>query len=213
MRCPSDEGAEFNKKARRLGAGGRLFETAARALAGEPLRRRVALLDRDRVPRLGRGGVLDEGDRRTGPDRELAHQPVVRPGVAEDPPAAVHVDDDGQDRRRAAGPDDPHPDVTDRRGHGDPLLVDGQLVDGRRLEVVEHLARSLRTQVDQTPWGRPCLGEVLRGRFEDDPLLDGGHAAPPGAAAVGSARNASSSRLTSAAWVTQWMWGPPSIST
>jgi hypothetical protein len=26
MRCPSDEGAEFNKKARRLGAGGRFFE-------------------------------------------------------------------------------------------------------------------------------------------------------------------------------------------
>ena len=36
---------------------------------------------------------------------------------------------------------------------------------------------------------------------------------PPPVADAGSARNASSSRLTSAAWVTHITWGPPSNST
>ena len=66
------------------------------ALADDPLRGGIALLDRHRVARLGSVGVLDEQQRRTCADGELADEPVVGGRVAEDPAAAVHVDDDGE---------------------------------------------------------------------------------------------------------------------
>ena len=131
----------------------------------------------------------------------------MRPGVPEDPPTAVHVDDDGQHRPGVAGPDEPHAHVADRGGHGDPLLVDGQLVHRLGLQVVEDLARPLRTEVGEERGLGGGLDEILRGGFEDD-LRGAGHRA-----AEGSARKARSSWLISLAWVTHMTWGPPSIST
>ncbi|GAA2778384.1 hypothetical protein GCM10019017_24310 [Streptomyces showdoensis] len=66
------------------------------ALAGDPLGDAVVLLDGDGVPGLGRQVVLGEDDRRPRADRELADEPVVGVGVAEDPAGAVEVEDDGK---------------------------------------------------------------------------------------------------------------------
>jgi hypothetical protein len=62
-------------------------------------------------------------------------------GVAEHPAAAVHVDDDRQHAVGAARLDEPDACVAHWRGHGDPFLVDRELLDGRGLDVVEDLAR------------------------------------------------------------------------
>ena len=112
-----------------------------RALAGDPLGGGVALLDGHRVAGLGRVGVLDEGQGGVGADRQLAYEPVVGAGVAEHPAAAVHVDDGRQATLGAFRLDDPHAGVAYGGGHGDPFLVDRQLLDRPGLKVVEDLAR------------------------------------------------------------------------
>ena len=111
------------------------------ALAHDPLRGGVALLDRDRVVGFRRAVVLDEDDGGAGADGELADEPVVRVGVAEHPAAAVHVEDRRQRPCGVRRRDDADAHVADLGGDGDPAIVDGQLVDRRGLDVVEHLAR------------------------------------------------------------------------
>ena len=64
--------------------------------------------------------------------------------------------------------DDPHPDVADVGGDGDPALVDGQLVDRRGLDVVEHLARLVGGQLVQERRLGGRLDERLRGGLEHD---------------------------------------------
>ena len=58
----------------------------------DPSGGRVDLLDGDRVPRLRRSVVLDEGNGCVDADGELPDQAVVCPGVAQDPAAAVDVE-------------------------------------------------------------------------------------------------------------------------
>ena len=75
-------------------------------------------------------GRTREDDRRACPDGKLAHQPVVGAGIAEDPARAVDVHDHRERPRSAFGPDDPDLDTAGRAGgDGDPLLVDGGLID------------------------------------------------------------------------------------
>jgi hypothetical protein len=93
-----------------------------------------------RVAGLGRAVVLDERERGAGAAGQLAHEPVMRARVAEHPPAAVHVQDHRQRALDALGPHDADAHVADVGGHRDPALVDGQLLDRRGLDVVEHLA-------------------------------------------------------------------------
>jgi transcriptional regulator with XRE-family HTH domain len=66
---------------------------------GNPLHRRVALLEGRRVPGFGGETVLGEHDRGPGSDREFAHQPVMRLRAAEHPPGTMEVHDDGQRRQ------------------------------------------------------------------------------------------------------------------
>ena len=106
------------------------IQALGRAFADDPLRSGVALLDRYRVARLGSVGILDEEQRRTRADGELADEPVVGGGIAEDPAAAVHVDDDGKDPVGVDRADDADPSVADSGGDGDPLLLTGSLSIG-----------------------------------------------------------------------------------
>jgi hypothetical protein len=71
----------------------------------------------------------------------------MRAGVSQHPAAAVHVQDHRQRALRAGRAHDAHPDVADVGRHGDPVLVDGQLLDRRGLDVVEHLARLVGRQL------------------------------------------------------------------
>ena len=171
------------------------------ALADDPPGGRVALLDRDRVAGLGRAVVLDEHERGAGADGQLAHEPVVRPGVAEHPAAAVHVED-----HRAACPSAPAGrtmrtlDVADVGRHGDPALVDGQLVDRRRLDVVEHLARLVGRQLVQERRLGGRLDERLRRRARARPVGRGraDMVVPLGRSAVRRrTRSAAASRIRS----------------
>ena len=143
-------------------------ELVGGALAHDPLGGRVPLLDRDGIARFGRAVVLDEHDSGAGADGELADESVVRVGVAEHPAAAVHVEDHRQRPGGVRGPDDPHAHVADVGGHGDPAVVDGQLVDRRGLHVVEHGARLGRAQLVQERRLGGRLDERLRGRLEHD---------------------------------------------
>ena len=131
------------------------------ALARDPLRGGVALLDRDRVARLGRAVVLDEHDRRAGADGEFADEPIVRPGVAEHPTAAVHVENHRQRPQDVARTDDPDAHVADVGRHCHPVLVDGQLFDRRGLDIVEHLARLVGGQLVQERRRGSRVGERL----------------------------------------------------
>jgi hypothetical protein len=134
--------------------------------ARDPLGGRVPLLDRDRIARLGGPVVFDENDRGVGTDCQLADESVVCVGVADNPAAAVHVEDHWQCPDGIRGPDDPHAHVANVGGDGDPAVVDGQLVDRGGLQFVEHGARLGWGQFVQE-WrlgGR--LDEHLRGRLE-----------------------------------------------
>jgi hypothetical protein len=138
------------------------------AFADDPAGRRVALLDRDGVPGLGRAVVLHERECGAGPTGQLAHEPVVRAGVPEHPAAAVHVQDHRQRARGAGRAHDAHLDVTDVGRHRDPALLDRQLADRRRLHVVEHLARLGRRHLVQERRVGGRLDERLRGGLEHD---------------------------------------------
>src|SRR4051812_43019950 len=143
-------------------------EAMGGALADDPARRGVALLDRDRVAGLGRAVVLDERERRAGPAGQLAHQPVVRAGVPEHPTAAVHVQDHRERALGAGRAHDAHADVAHVGRDGDPALVDRQLGDRRGLDVVEHLARLIGRQLVQIRRIGGRLDERLRGGLEHD---------------------------------------------
>src|SRR5262249_44312417 len=125
------------------------IQPSRHAVAYDPLRGCVALLDGDGIVRLRRRCVLDEGDGRSRAYCQLAYEAVVCFGVAQHPATTVHVHHDRQRARRAPGLDDADPHVTDRGGHGDPLLVDGRLVDRCGLEIVEDLPRCGRLQLVQ----------------------------------------------------------------
>ena len=73
----------------------------------------------------------------------------------------------------STGPDDAHAGVADVGRDGDPLLVDGQLVDRRGLEVVEDLARGGGLELVEERRRRRRVDDALGGRLEDDPGLDG----------------------------------------
>ncbi len=147
-------------------AGG--VEPFAGTLGGDPAGGGVGLLDGDGVSGLRRAVVLHEDQRCVHPDRQLAHEPVVRAGVAEDPATAVHVEDHGQRADAADGLDDAHPHVAHLRRNGEPLVVHVRLFDGLRLHVVEQLARALDPElVQQRRLGRR-VGEILRGGFENN---------------------------------------------
>ena len=80
----------------------------------DPLRRGVGLLDRDRVLGFGGSVVLDEHNCGVRTDGQFADETIVGAGVAEDPAAAVDV----QDRREqepvgADGLDDADLNVAD----------------------------------------------------------------------------------------------------
>jgi hypothetical protein len=55
--------------------------------------------------------LLDEHHRGIRPDGQLAHQAVVGAGIADDPAAAVHVEDDRQRALAADGFDDAYPHI------------------------------------------------------------------------------------------------------
>jgi hypothetical protein len=148
-------------------------ESMHRAIADDPTSGCVALLDRDGVPGLGRAVVLHERDRGADPAGQLAHEPVVRAGVPEHPAAAVHVEDHRQGALSAGRTDDAHTHVADVGGDGEPALVDGQLVDRRRLDVVEHLARLLWRQLVQERRIGSRLDERLRRALEHDRAVRG----------------------------------------
>jgi hypothetical protein len=90
----------------------------------------------------------------------------VRGGVAEHPAAAVHVQDHRQRALHAGRAHDAHLDVADLGRHGDPVHVDGQLVDRRRLDVIEHLARLAGGQLVQERRRGGCVHERLRRGLE-----------------------------------------------
>jgi hypothetical protein len=95
----------------------------------------------------------------------------------------------GQPALCAGRAHDPRLDVAHLGRHRDPVFVDGQLVDRRRLDVVEHLARLVGGQLVQERRLGGRLDERLRRGLEHDgreravdghehQLLGGGVAAP-----------------------------------
>jgi hypothetical protein len=143
------------------------------ALADDPLGGGIALLDRHGVVGLGRVGIFDEQQRGPRADGQLADEPVVSAGVAEDPAAAVHVDDDRQRAGAAGRPDDPDAGIADLGGDGDPLLFDRQQPRGIRLQVVEHLARSGGLELVDERRNGSGVDDALCGGLEDDAGLNG----------------------------------------
>jgi hypothetical protein len=125
-----------------------------------------------------RAVVLDEGDNRTATNGQLTDEPVVRVGVAEHPAAAVHVEDHGQHPDVMRRADDLHADIADVGRNRDPVGIDGELVDGRGLHVVEHLASLGRSELVQERRLGGRLDELLRGLLEHDGCACGrnGHA-------------------------------------
>ena len=71
--------------------------------------------------------------------------------------------------------DDADLHVADRGRHGDPFLVDVELVDRRGLDVVEHLAGTVGAEVVEERRLRRGVGELLGGRLQDVV----GHGGPP----------------------------------
>jgi hypothetical protein len=94
-------------------------------------------------------------------------------GVAEDPASPVHVHDDWEHTRRVDRADDPDPGIADVGRHGDPLVCDGEIVDRRRLEVVEHLAGGGGLQLVEERRHRSRVDDALRRRLKDDSGLNG----------------------------------------
>jgi hypothetical protein len=92
-------------------------------------------------------------------------------GVAEHPAAAMHVQDHRQRALGAGRAHDPHTHIADVGRDGDPALVDGQHVDRRRLDVVEHLARLVGGQLVQERRIGGRLDERLRGGLEHDGVV------------------------------------------
>jgi hypothetical protein len=144
------------------------IELVGGALAHDPLGGRVPLLDRDRVACLRRTVVLDEHDGGAGADGQFADEPVVGFGVAQHPAAAVHVEDHRQRPRGLRWSDDPHADVADLGGDGDPAVVGRELVDRRGLDVVQHLAGLGGGELVEERRLRGRLDELLGGRLEHD---------------------------------------------
>ena len=145
-----------------------MVESFGDPVAYDPLRGGVGLLDRHRVLGFRGSVVLDEHHCGVHTHRQLAYQPVMGAGVAEHPPAAVHVQ-----HRRHAQPggtdrlDDPDLHVTDRCRHRDPLLVDLRFVDRCSLDVVEHLAGTVGAEVVEERRLRRRVGDLLGGRLQD----------------------------------------------
>ena len=137
------------------------------AFVGDPLRDRVALLERNGVAGFRRAVVFGEDDGGPDADGELADESVVRVRVAHDPATAMDVEEDRQRSGRAGRPDDARRHFAGRTaGDGDPFLVDGGLCDVAHLHVVEGFAALGEGQLEQKRWIGGRLGERQRGRLE-----------------------------------------------
>jgi hypothetical protein len=98
------------------------IESLFRALRDDPARRRLRLLDRDGMAGLRRTVVLDESDRGLGAHGELANEPIMGAGIAEDPASSVHIKHHGHEGLRLHRLDDPDAHVTDLGAGGDPFV-------------------------------------------------------------------------------------------
>ncbi len=78
----------------------RRIDPERRALPGDPGGRGEAILDRGREFVLGRQAVVDRDDGAAGGIGEMAAERVVRFDIADDPAAAVEIDQHRQVRRR-----------------------------------------------------------------------------------------------------------------
>jgi hypothetical protein len=87
--------------------------------------------------------------------------------AAEDPAAAVHVEDRGEGPGRVGRRDDADPDVADLGGDRDPPLVHVGLVDRRGLEVVEDLPGAVGPELEEERRLGGRVGDVLGRRLED----------------------------------------------
>ena len=88
-------------------------------------------------------------------------------GVAENPAAAVHVQDGGQRADRVDRFEDADPHVADLRRNGDPLVGHFELGDRRSLDVVEDLASTVGAEFVEERGLRGGVREFLGRAFEE----------------------------------------------
>src|SRR5262249_8559370 len=129
----------------------------------------IALLNGGGITRLRGPVIVHEEDRGIRTDRELASQAIVRPLIAEDPAAGVHVKDGREYALRLRRPDDanPHrPGGSPRKGGVFDLR--GGLVDGSLLDLDEHCPSGIRAQrvERRSPRCGERIDEGLRTRFK-----------------------------------------------
>ena len=117
--------------------------------------------------RLGGTVVLDEDDGGVRTDGQFADETIMGAGVAEDPAAAVDVQNRGKGRRRPRRFDDARLNVADVGGNAHPLLVDVGLVDRCGLDVVEDFPCALGPELVEERGLRGRLGKLLRRWFKD----------------------------------------------
>src|SRR5262245_7107470 len=92
--------------------------------------------------------------------------------IAQNPATTVHVQDCGQEPRGPAWLHDADSNVTHVCGDGDPLLVDQQLLEWRRLDVVESLPRPFGSELIEQRRLCSSIGERLRRWLERWPVHD-----------------------------------------
>jgi hypothetical protein len=93
-----------------------------RAMLGDPLRRRVAFIERDGILRLGRAGILDEDRHRPRVRDKVAHEALMRGEVTQHPAAAVK---EHEPRQRPFDARRPHDVEQDRKAAClNPLFAD-----------------------------------------------------------------------------------------
>src|SRR5262245_31323693 len=129
---------------------------------------RVRLLLLRWIFRLGRVHIVDEDHCGADAVGDLAYEPVVRDLVAEDPAAAVGIEDDRQDFRGSGcgGPDDSNARLPRRADRPDHILdVRVQEPYRLRLQVRQDLVRRPGAELAER---RPAqaIDERLRRRFE-----------------------------------------------
>src|ERR1051326_6650863 len=119
--------------------------------------------------RFGRPIVFDEGNRGTHPNRQLPNKAIMRASVAEDPTTAMHVQNSGKETCSTDRLDNADTHVPNSSSDGDPLLVDVELGDGGRLNIVKDFSCTFDTELVQKRRLRRSVRELLRCRLEDVP--------------------------------------------